>query len=286
MKWRSGLAVTMLIGISASAFGQVVVDTDDNAASFLGSWNTSNAILLYYGNDYQVAQGGGSIDSARFFSPTPIGTTGTWCIEARWTAAPNRTTAAQYQVFDGAVLRNTFSVNQRLNGGAWRLLGCILLTAGQTSEVRLSDTGVPAGNFVVADGVRWVWDPGAVPQDFCIAVNGGFGSGGTTFVGKGFVAPANGTCRPWSGIMQTATTVVGTSTGSACMSSNGLRLTVTLLTTNPGFLGSGMVASDHIELCPVAQQCPVVQADSGTFGGPAQRVACNPAIVPIPSQHD
>src|SRR5690349_20546628 len=53
--------------------------------------------------------------------------------------------------------------------------------------------------------------PNARAADFCVAVNGGFGSGGITFVGKGFIRPIRGTCKPWAGIMKTASTVVGTS---------------------------------------------------------------------------
>jgi hypothetical protein len=35
--------------------------------------------------------------------------------------------------------------------------------------------------------------------DYCIAVNGGFGNGGTSHIGKGFAVPAPANCRPWSG---------------------------------------------------------------------------------------
>jgi hypothetical protein len=290
MNWRSGLATIVFIGISGLAHSEVVMDSDDNAATLTGTWTQAKTILGFYGDDYASAQGAGSADTARFFSPRPITTTGTWCIQARWTGGTNRTTAARYQVFDGTTLRSTFIVNQQINGGAWRRLGCVALTAGRIGEVRLTDTGVVATSVVVADGVRWVWDEGSIAQDFCVAVNGGFGSGGTTFVGKGFVAPANGTCKPWSGIMRTATTVVGTSDGAACMSNDAKLLTISLQTTAPEFLGIGTLASDHIELCPNAATlgCPAHagQSDRGTFGGPAAQIACTTALGTIPSSHD
>ena len=93
-----------------------------------------------------------------------------------------------------------------------------------------------------------------------------------------------------AGIMKTATTVVGTSTGAACLSNDGKLLTITLQTTAPKFLGIGTTATDHIELCPAAATlgCPTHagQADRGTFGGPAAQIACTAALVTIPSEHD
>jgi len=125
--------------------------------------------------------------------------------------------------------------------------------------------------------------------DFCVAVNGGFGSGGTTFVGKGFTPPTHGRCKPWAGIVKTASTVVGTSTGAACLSDNGKLLTITLQTTDPAFFGIGMIATDHIELCPTgANDCPASsgQFDQGSLGGPAAQVTCTKAVTSIPAPHD
>jgi hypothetical protein len=291
MNWFSRLTIVILIGLSTQANSEVVLDSDDNSATLTGTWTQAKTDSGFYGNDYATAQGAGTADTARFFSPRTITSTGIWCIQARWTSGPTRTTLAKYQVYDGTTLRNTFTVNQQLNGGAWRRLGCVTLTAGKTGEVRLSDTGVLAANIVVADGVRWVWEEGPGNSDFCIAVNGGFGTpGGTTFVGKGFISPSSGTCKPWSGIMRTASTVVGTSTGAACLSNDGKLLTVTLQTTAPEWLGIGVTATDHIELCPLAATlgCPAHagQFDRGTNNGPAANIACTAAVSTIPSSHD
>jgi len=292
MKQIHGLMLVLLAAANAPAFSQVIMDSDDNAATLSGTWIQAATTVGFYGTDYASAQGGGSADTARFFSPKPIGTTGSWCVQARWTAGPNRATTAPYQVFDGAALRNTFKANQTQNGGAWQVLGCVTLTAGKTAEVRLSDAGVSAANIVVADGVRWVWDESAnppIPQDLCIAVNGGFGNGGTTFVGKGFGTLPKGSCRPWVGIVRTGSTVVGTSSGSACLSDDGKLLTASLHTTAPEYLGPGTEAIDHIELCPLgAAQCPAHagQSDQGYFSGPAAIIPCTPALVAIPSSHD
>jgi hypothetical protein len=125
--------------------------------------------------------------------------------------------------------------------------------------------------------------------DYCIAVNGGFGAGGHTFVGKGFSQPANGTCKPWSGIMKTASSVVGTSSGSGCLSSDGKLLTLSVSTTGPYF-GNGVAAVDHIQICPPnsGQDCNFQYAgfDYGTFSGTAAKVRCTSQVTTIPSYHD
>jgi hypothetical protein len=126
--------------------------------------------------------------------------------------------------------------------------------------------------------------------DFCVAVNGGFGppAFGTTFVGKGFIpTPTKGTCKSWAGIVKTASTVVGTSTGAACLSDDGKLLTITLHTTGE-FFENG--ATDYIELCPLASKlgCPAHggQFDHGSLSGPAAQVTCTTAVTSIPSSHD
>jgi hypothetical protein len=280
----------VLFIFTSHAFAEVALDSDDNAATFSGTWTQSNVGTSFYGNDFAIAQGAGSADSARFYSPRTITSTGTWCIQARWISGANRTAAAKYQVFDGTTLRSTFTANQQVNGGAWRRLGCVTLTAGKTSEVRVSDSGVAAASLVVADGIRWVWDESPVNQDFCIAVNGGFGGGGVTFVGKNFVAPANGTCQPWSGTMRAGSTVVGTSTGAACQSNDGVLLTVSLQTTAPEWFGIGQTATDHIELCrlnsPQRCQAGVGSNRSSHSTGSATQVTCTTTLRNIPSTHD
>jgi hypothetical protein len=266
---------------------EVVLDADDDTATLTGAWTQSSGSPGYYGLDYATAVGGGAAATARFLSPRPITTSGTWCIQARWTSGANRSAAAQYRVFDGSTARSTFTVNQKINGGAWRRLGCVNLTAGNTSEVRLSDAGSAAGTLVVADGVRWVWEESSA-QSYCIAVNGGFGSGGTTFVGRGFSVPTAGNCKPWSGFTKTGSSVIATSTGTGCTSSDGKVLTVNVFSTNPAWFGAGNFGSDHIQLCPAGTAgCPIgAGVDSGSFGGPAAPTACTAGLLNLPAIHD
>jgi hypothetical protein len=124
--------------------------------------------------------------------------------------------------------------------------------------------------------------------DYCIAVNGGFGNGGTSFVGKGFVVPAAGNCKPWSGFLKTATTVIATSTGTGCRSTNGQVLTFTIFSTDPPFFGPSEFALDHIQLCPAGiANCPIGGgSDVGTFGGSAAPQTCTTSLVRLPAVHD
>jgi hypothetical protein len=128
--------------------------------------------------------------------------------------------------------------------------------------------------------------------DFCVAVNGGFGppAFGETFVGKGFTLPIKGTCKPWSGIMKSNTTVEWTSSGAACLSDDGQLLTITLQSADPPFFGVGSI-TDNIELCPQVSTsgCPFSfgQFDASSFSsGPAAQVTCTKAVTSIPSMHD
>src|SRR5580693_2169175 len=73
---------------------------------------------------------------------------------------------------------------------------------------------------------------------FCIAVNGGFGSGGTTFVEPGFTVPAANKCTQWSGFTKTASTVILNTSGAACLSSTGKTLTVSVFSADPSFFAN------------------------------------------------
>ncbi|WP_139306240.1 hypothetical protein [Methylomonas sp. LWB] len=122
----------------------------------------------------------------------------------------------------------------------------------------------------------------------CIAVNGGFGNGGTTFVGKGFSLPGNGSCGTWSGVVKTGSSVVLTSSGSACTSSDGVILTLTMHSTDPAYFGNGETAAvDHIQLClKGTTNCPYGQYSHGYFSGPVERINCTTDLITIPSTHD
>jgi hypothetical protein len=128
----------------------------------------------------------------------------------------------------------------------------------------------------------------AAEPNYCISVGGGFGSGGTTFIGKGFAVPAAGNCVPWSGFTKTAGTVVLTTSGTGCLSSNGKVLTVSVASSDPSFLGSAQSALDYITLCPKGVTgCPLGSgSDQGYFAGSAEPETCTTALLHLPATHD
>jgi hypothetical protein len=125
--------------------------------------------------------------------------------------------------------------------------------------------------------------------NYCIRVNGGFGNGGTSFIGKGITLPTAGLCKPWFGFTKTASSVIANSAGAACLSSDGKVLTVTVFSTNPSWFGPNGFGSDHIRLCPAGVTgCPIGGGtDQGSFGpGPAAPQTCTTNLLRLPAIHD
>lgn len=123
--------------------------------------------------------------------------------------------------------------------------------------------------------------------DTCIAVGGGFGNGGTSFIAPGFVLPAAGKCKPWSGFTKTASTVVLFSAGTGCFSSDSKVYTFSITSTDPSFSGSNAGDFDQIEFCKAGvKSCPIGSGnDQGEFSGTAKLQTCTPALLTLPSSH-
>lgn len=121
---------------------------------------------------------------------------------------------------------------------------------------------------------------------YCIAVNGGFGNGGTTFVGRNFTLPAVNSCTGWTGYTKTASTVILTTSGTACLSTDGTVLTFSLASQDPSFLGAGKLAADYIQLCPKGAVGNCHGSDQGEFGGTAAVETCTAALQQLPARHD
>ena len=128
--------------------------------------------------------------------------------------------------------------------------------------------------------------PSFASGPYCIAVNGGFGDGGTTFVGSGFAVPGEGKCTPWSGFTKTASTVVLTTSGTGCLSSDGKELTVSVSSADPSYLGSGQLGADYIQLSRGDSKDPFKGEDFGAFSGSAEPVSCSSSLLNLPSSHD
>ena len=81
----------------------------------------------------------------------------------------------------------------------------------------------------------------AAEAPYCIAVNGG-----TTFVARNFTQPDASKCSPWTGYTKTASTVILTTSGTSCLSSDSTALTVSVSSAAPSYLGAGQLVADYI----------------------------------------
>ena len=127
----------------------------------------------------------------------------------------------------------------------------------------------------------------AAEAPYCIAVGGGFGGGGTTFVARNFTLPTEGKCSPWSGYTKTGATVILTTGGTTCLSSDSKALTVSLSSADPSYFGGGgALGVDYIQLSRGDATEPFTGQDSGYFTGSAEPVSCTSDLLTLPSYHD
>jgi hypothetical protein len=157
----------------------------------------------------------------------------------------------------------------------------LLYAAGTAAP---AETGLKISNKGVITFAPGQTFPGGGP--FCIATAGGFGGGGTTFVAPGFTVPAQNKCTQWSGFTKTASTVILTTSGAACLSSTGKTLTVSVASGDPAFFGSNL-ASDYIQLTRASSTGSFsTGTDQGQFAGSADQVTCTAGLLSLPDIHD
>jgi hypothetical protein len=137
---------------------EIVVDSNNNLngadaqCNVSSNWTASNNVSGYYNTGYWWRSTGASSDMAEF--KAHLGTPRTMVVEAWWSAASDRSTAAPFVIFDadGNQLDVVF-VNQKQSGGQWVQLGTYNFTAGWNT-VGLS-RWTSASGVVVADAVRF-----------------------------------------------------------------------------------------------------------------------------------
>jgi hypothetical protein len=115
----------------------------------------------------------------------------------------------------------------------------------------------------------------AAAKDFCITIN----SSSYILTGKSFVAPMKGKCKPWTGLV-IQSGFDGPSAGTACVSSDGTRLNLTVTTTFPE---DNALYFDSISLALPSHVGTDFYAPLGSSSGtsyPAVGAACNPQPIP------
>jgi hypothetical protein len=121
---------------------------------------------------------------------------------------------------------------------------------------------------------------------YCIAVSGGFGNGGSTFVARNFSLPEANKCTPWTGYTKTSATVIFTTSGTACLSSDSTALTVSVSSADPDYLGVGQLAADYIRMTRTSATDPFSGEDQGYLMGAAEPVSCTNDLLTLPAYHD
>jgi len=96
-----------------------------------------------------------------------------------------------------------------------------------------------------------------------------------------------GNCTQWSGFTKTASTVVFTTSGAGCLSSDGKQLTFNLSSADPNFVGAGSVASDYIQLNRTAPTGSFSSgSDQGYFSGSANQITCTSGLLQLNENND
>ncbi len=126
----------------------------------------------------------------------------------------------------------------------------------------------------------------AAEAPYCIAVGGGFGGGGTTFVARNFTLPTASKCTPWTGYTKTASTVIFVTNGTSCLSSDNDALTVSVTSADPANIGAGDIVADYIQMYRASATDPLSGTDYGYFGGSAEPVSCTNDLLTLPAYHD
>ncbi len=123
----------------------VIVDNDDPGASSTGRWKTSGGKKPYGANSLWSRDGDATFTFNANLTPDR------YAVFMCWTLWPSRMTDVPVEIRDAGTLIDTVSVNQKLTGGQWNLLG--IYTLSETASVTIISQGPGSTN---ADAVRFV----------------------------------------------------------------------------------------------------------------------------------
>lgn len=130
--------------------GYIIDNGDDSAVTIVGEWKKNSVTSGFYGSDYlhdlNTGQGTKSV-SFHYAADS----TGNFEIGLRWTENNNRASNAAVEVTTPGGTQS-FTINQRKNGGEWNTLTTVYLDAGDKLEVMIHNTD--ADGYVIADAIR------------------------------------------------------------------------------------------------------------------------------------
>ncbi|MCX6353916.1 MAG: hypothetical protein NTZ78_03290 [Candidatus Aureabacteria bacterium] len=138
---------------------------DDSAveADPEGVWTKSINAPGGIGKGYRYAAARMALSQplAQFTWELELPRAGTYRIYARWTAEAYRASNAEYIIrkwHGGAPsIIDTVTVNQKIAGGQWMLLGRYGIEVGDTLDIVLNNDG--KDGYVIADAIDYIWEP-------------------------------------------------------------------------------------------------------------------------------
>ena len=140
-----------------------------------GAWTSSTALPGYCGTGYQHDGNTGKGTKSMGFRPD-LPAAGRYHVYLWWTANSYRASNVPVEIEHNGGTQ-TVTVNQRVNGSRWYLLGTWDFSAGSAGQAVIRTTGTDG--FVTADGVKFVPEGSTVLDDFDPASN----LGSVTYVG-------------------------------------------------------------------------------------------------------
>jgi len=135
-----------------------VVDNDTAGTSSVGTWATNTSGAVYGANTRQRTSTGTGNNTYTW--TLPVSTAGDYKVYAWWRKGATQVQNAPYTVFHGGG-STTVTVNQKLTGDKWTLLGTYSLAAGQNHRVVLTDAA--SVNLIIAADAVAMADPAATP---------------------------------------------------------------------------------------------------------------------------
>ncbi len=161
---------------NSDTVADIVIDNPN--ATLTGSWSTGTSATDKYGSNYYYASTAASETKSARWTPNII-TAGNYDVYVWYPAGSNRSAAAPYTVYwNGG--SQTYTVNQKANGGQWNLIATGKpFAVGTTGYVKLGNgTGESSVN-VMADAVKFVCpqagdtEPPTVPTNLdAVAISG------------------------------------------------------------------------------------------------------------------
>ncbi|RYD47011.1 MAG: hypothetical protein EOP83_28720, partial [Verrucomicrobiaceae bacterium] len=140
------LAASQALGEPAVASPTSVVDNTDTAlVALTGAWISGTSSAGFIGADYVHDNNAGQGTKQVAYS-IPAGTTGMQRIFLRWTSHTNRASNVPVEILHAGGI-TTITVDQKINGSKWNLLGHF----NGVQKVTVKTTG--ANGYVVADAV-------------------------------------------------------------------------------------------------------------------------------------